>query len=381
MFKKFIFVIVLVIGFAGSSFSQEDTLMPKHEAELVSLLSQLRSSKGNEAKEAANLQFKKKLEEVLETPYSMMYPFDQLGTMGSVRSSDNLVRLFNWNVEQDDLSQKYYCYILRYDQRKEEFSVNELIDEAEPFNQSPQEILEAKDWYGALYYQIIPFDKGSRTMYALLGWDGYTQATNRKLIDVLYFSGNNPKLGSPVFRVGKESFKRIFYEHSEKATMSLRFDEKNERILFDHLSPESPALKGFYAYYVPDMSYDAFNLKNGRWYLEEDVIAVNKAVSTKIDVQYPSDKPGEIKSSKLKNTWINPSDKNSPTAGTPHVARTPDGEVVETDPAKNSDKTKKSKEDKEKEKRIKKDKRDPSKMYPYSELKKDKKQKWWRIKN
>ena len=35
---------------------------------------------------------------------------------------------------------------------------------------------------------------------------------------------------------------------------------------------------------MPDLSYDAFELKNGKWYLKEDVIAVNGKTSEKIEV-------------------------------------------------------------------------------------------------
>ena len=345
---------------------QVDTAMVNAEVRLAVLLNDLRSVKSFQEKEAANIKFKSELEKTIQLKGAMIYPFSKLSTLGSVYSPDYTLRLFNWNIEQADGSQVYYCLVLHYDDRKKEFNVSELIDNSFMLPPRPEDVLEKDNWYGALYYKIIPFEKGSRTMYALLGWDGYNPGTNRKLIDVMYFAGKSPRLGSPVFRVGKESFKRIFYEHSEKCSMSLKYDDKNERILFDHLSPESPNLEGFYAYYVPDMSYDAFKLKKGRWYLEEDVIAVNGKRAEKLNLRFP-DENGELKSKKVKNEWIDPSDSKSPVQGTPHVARKPneeidkDGKVVKTKP----EKVKKSK-----------DKRDPSKLYPYIDMKK-KKKRWF----
>jgi hypothetical protein len=200
-------------------------------------------------------------------------------------------------------------------------------------------------------------------MYTLLGWDGNSSSSNMKIIDVLYFSGNSAKLGSPVFKVGNQTFKRVFYEYSKKSTMSLRWDEKYQRILMDHLSPESPGLAGFYAYYVPDMSYDAFELKSSKWILKEDVVAVNAKKPEKIEIQVP-DTDGSLKDVKLKNKWIDPSDAGSPTGGLGHSAALPEGEI-----------TKDSKKDKVKKEKVKKskDKRDPSNQYPYSDLKKMKK--------
>jgi hypothetical protein len=367
--RKIINIFIVLISFSSASFAQIDTVLVKRELMLENLLKELRSVKNDSVKEKYNEAFRVLLEETILLPGAFDYPFQKLKTLGSIKSPDNAFRLFNWNVEQDDLTQKYYCYILRFDERKKEYFIKELIDNSIMLPEKPDDILDAENWYGALYYQIIPFEKGKKDMYTLLGWDGHTSMSNMKLIDVLYFSGNNPKLGSPVFKVGSSTFKRIFYEHSEKAIMSLRYDEKYERILFDHLSPESANLKGFYAYYVPDMSYDAFRLKNGKWYLEEDVIAVNPQGSDKLDIFVPDEKSGEVVSKKMKNKWMDPSDDKSPAGGNVHVARKPelpDG--------------KDGKEIKEKKKKrgwfkFKKDKRDPSKLYPYNDLKKSKRKK------
>ncbi len=351
-----------------TSFSQQDTSMLNAENELENLLLSLRKAENNQEKNQRNLLFKEKLSATLDSDKAMLYPFKRLTTVGIINSPDNLVRIFNWNVEQDDFSQKYFCFILRYDERKKEYKKIEL----EVFNDvmaiKPMEVLDSKSWYGGLYYQIIPFEKGNRDMYVLLGWDGSNSTSNMKIIDALYFSGNQVKLGSPVFKVGNQTFKRIFYEYSKKSTMSLRYDEKYDRILMDHLSPESPGLAGFYAYYVPDMSYDAFELKSGKWILKEDVIAINGKSAERIEILTPDDE-GNLKKVKMKNKWIDPSDSESPTGGNGHSAALPEGQV------KNDQKSKKAKTPRVKKS---KDKRDPSNQYPYSDLKKmKKKRKKW----
>jgi hypothetical protein len=361
-----IFLIFIFSSILG--YSQESTSLSKGENELEVLLTSLRNAEGNSEKKERNTLFKTKMEEVLKIEGAISYPFSRLKSVGFIDSPDKLVRIINWNVEQDDQSQKYYCFILRNDERKKEVQLIELTKGTDVMALRPSEILQSNQWYGALYYQIIPFEKGNRDMYTLLGWDGLSTTSNMKLIDVLYFSGNQAKLGSPVFKVGSETFKRLFFEHSEKTTMSLRYDAKYDRILMDHLSPESPNLVGHYAYYVPDLSYDAFVLKNGKWYLKEDVVAVNDKTAEKIEVLAP-DANGEIKKSKIKNKWENPSNPNAPAGGNNHEAALPEGEISEN--AKKNEK-------KQREKRswfVKKDKRDPSNQYPYSDLKKPKKKK------
>ncbi len=346
--------------------AQTVTSFQDNENELEQLLSSLRLAENNSEKKERNELFKTKLKEVLNLESSMTYNFNRLTTVGFILSPDGLVRIVNWNVEQDDKTQKYYCFIQHIDEKKKEYRLHELTKSYDVMAMRPTEILQSNQWYGALYYQIIPFEKGNRDMYTILGWDGLGSTSNMKLIDVLYFSGNQAKLGSPVFKVGNETFKRLFYEHSEKTTMSLRFDGKYNRILFDHLSPESPNLVGHYSYYVPDLSYDAFILKNGKWYLQEDVIAVNEKFEEKFEIEVP-DTEGKIKTVKVKNRWINPSDKDAPAGGNNHEAALPEGAPVDE---------KGKKPQKEKRKLFeKKDKRDPSNQYPYSDWKKPKKKK------
>ncbi len=359
------FFAILLLSFSVNA--QDISSLTTTENELEQLLKNLRQAENDSEKEELNSVFKEKLKSALSIEGSMNYPFKQLTTVGFISSPDKLVRIINWNVEQDDQSQLYYCFIQRYNEKDKETQLIELTKNKDVMSLRPTEVLQANQWYGALYYQIIPFEKGNRDMYVILGWDGLSTLSNMKLIDVLYFTGNSAKLGSPVFKVGSHTYKRLFYEHSEKTTMSLRYDAKYDRILFDHLSPESPNLVGHYSYYVPDLSYDAFALKNGKWYLKEDVIAVNARTVDKIEIEAP-DKNGEIKKSKIKNKWENPSNPDAPAGGNNHEAALPE------ENQKTAEKEKKEK--KEKGKLFKrKDRRDPSQMYPYSDLKTIKKKK------
>lgn len=321
--KTISFLFVVTICF--SSLAQE-TILAEREAKLVQLLNDLRSSENNKQKVIANKAFKGYLDSTLLLPGCFDYPFEKLTTMGSLRSSDNLIRLFNWNIEQDDQTQKYYCLILRYDPRKKEYEKSELIDNSVMLPAKPTEILEADQWYGALYYKILPIDKGSKTAYTLLGWDGNTTLSSMKVMDVLYFAGKSPRLGSPIFKNNGETLKRVFFEHSKKTTMYLNYDDQQNRIILDHLSPETPSMKGIYSFYVPDLSYDAYELKNNKWYLKEDVIGVNKHTTSKITVQTYDPKTGGIKEKDIKNKWIDPSDTDAPGGGAQHVATRPDQE-------------------------------------------------------
>ncbi len=351
--------VILVLFFLSDLIAQEDSLLVVREKQLVVLLNDLRSASKNSEKESKNKVFKEYLLETIKIKNAINYPFSKLTSIGTVSSDDKKIRLFNWNIEQDDQTQKYYCYILRYDERKKDYLISELIDNSFMIPARPDGVLEGKDWYGALYYKIIPISKGNKQMYTLLGLDANTSMSNIKLIDVLTFSGNNPKLGAPIFKTKTETLKRMFFEHSEKAFMSLKYESNFNRIIYDHLSPETPSMTGFYSYYVPDFSYDAFMLVKDKWVLTEDVVGVNGKTSEKLKVFVQNEK-GELEQKEIKDKWINPSDPSAAAGSSNHVAITPDSPLMPEDKTSLKDKLFKKKE--------KKYKTDTYSTYPYSEV-------------
>ena len=175
--------------------------------------------------------------------------------------------------------------------------------------------------------------------------------------------------------MGKETKKRVFFEHSKKTSMFLNYEPHRERIMMDHLSPESPALKQFRSYYVPDMSYDAFVYEGKKWVLQEDVIGINdNMVSTQKQEVTVMNSNGQLEKRTVKTQWKNPEDMTAPAGGSEHVAVTPEMEANEvTEPQKTD-------HEKELDKRVKKrDKRDPSELSILGDKKK--KRRWFRRKN
>jgi hypothetical protein len=136
----------------------------------------------------------------------------------------------------------------------------------------PDSVLCSRGWYGALYYDIIPFSYGGKTMYAVLGLDLNGMFTNGKVVDILSF-GKDGEIcfGAPVINMGGRIMSRKLFTYSSEVTMMLRFDSLNKRIVFDHLSPADPSFTGVYQYYGPDSSYDALELRDGIWWLVEDI--------------------------------------------------------------------------------------------------------------
>ena len=57
--------------------------------------------------------------------------------------------------------------------------------------------------------------------------------------------------------------------------MSLKYDQEQNKIIFNHLVPRDKNLEGLKEFYIPDGTFDAFNFKNNFWLLEMDIDARN----------------------------------------------------------------------------------------------------------
>ena len=216
-------IFFLLLSFlALNSLLNAQVLLEQKEIELNEKLLQLRSAKTDEEIERLNLLFKAEMSSFLKLDGIFTYPFKHLKTVAILDSPDESIRIINWNIEYTDFSYSYCAFVLSWDTKKKVAVVTELIDNLDPYSAKPDGIIDAKNWYGALYYKILPFLRNSKTEYLLLGWDGATTMSNFKLIDVLTFNGSNLKLGSPVFKQKKSVVNRVVFEYSEKAKISLR---------------------------------------------------------------------------------------------------------------------------------------------------------------
>jgi len=207
-----------------------------------------------------------------------------------VASADGKFRLFTWNVPISDGTNKYFGFI--------QFTTDSLMliplhsTETEPSGFDTKQ-LNPQTWYGALYYKLVEIEIGGQKAYTLLGWDGYTPNSNRKLIDIISFDkGGGIIFGMPVFKTDKGIKTRVVMEYAEKANMLLRYDyqaimvqkkkkirkENTWLIVMDHMVPMDLSMEGNRTYYVPSGdTYDGFVFRDGYWVLVENIDVMNKA--------------------------------------------------------------------------------------------------------
>jgi hypothetical protein len=215
----------------------------------------------------ANYKLIKTLVNALKTPNSFNYSFDSLKTISIQTSPDRLFRIFSWHVMNNDGSYRYYGTI-QMNNPDGKLQMFPLVDYTPLIKNVTDTITTNDKWYGAQYYRIISVLNNVKTpYYVLLGWKGNTVNSTKKVIEILYFKDGKAYFGMPVFDGDKEQplKKRTVFEYDRRASMVLNFEPSNNTVVFDHLAPPDPKLKGKFELYGPDLSYDGYKLVNGRW--------------------------------------------------------------------------------------------------------------------
>ncbi|RYE37053.1 MAG: hypothetical protein EOP42_01105 [Sphingobacteriaceae bacterium] len=261
-------ILLKLPGFAQTTAPDNQAKLKTYEDSLKTLGYNLVNNENDLERKNANYQFIRTFVNALKTPGSYRYKFDSVKTVSLIYAPDNQFRIFTWNVMNEDGSFRYYGTIqLNTNGALKMFPLTDYT----PFVTAPEDsVFTAQKWLGAQYYKIIKTGT-ENPYYVLLGWKGNTVKTTKKVIEVLSFKNNAPVFGLPVFDENAKTRKRIVFEYSRQASMLLRFVPDKELIVFDHLAPRDPKVKTDYSFYGPDLTYDGYQLKNGRWKLVQNL--------------------------------------------------------------------------------------------------------------
>ncbi|MDA3910662.1 MAG: hypothetical protein PF448_04805 [Bacteroidales bacterium] len=269
--NKKIYIIIFLFSLSGILSAQQNDNFLDDFQEIDALLTNAASYYKDEDKLEVNQEVKTLLKSVLESPNSFDAPVDSLKRISVLKSPDGNLRLFTWNLLFDDLTHTCYGFI-QYQAEKDKLLLYELKDFYILRDSMERKYSSHAEWYGAIYYDIIQKTDNKSTVYTLLGWRGRNALTQQKIVETLEFDRHNlPNFGKKRMRIGRSRKLRAVYTYSIKTQMILRFNEKQDIIVLDHLSPSDPKLEGYFEYYGPDYSYDAFEFDKGFWYFVSDI--------------------------------------------------------------------------------------------------------------
>lgn len=288
MFKiclLYLFIVLQLVSKSQNAVDSTFNYLKKIEAELKLLQNRVFFDKKESERVTANKQFIATWEKIVHYPQCLNYGFDSLREVSVLSPKDKKFKLITWDFPRDDGTHAFFGYLLVNNSKKikkglfrheiqNQYEGYVLIDNS-PLIKNPETYIGFTDkWFGMLYLSVIECDG----YYTLIGYDPNDKLTRKKFIDVLYFKPDGtPVFGKDVFKIPKKSPKRLQFEYSSQVSMSVRFNEKQNRIIYSHLAPnrEGDLLEGQFQFYGPDGSFDALELKKDRWILIEDIDARN----------------------------------------------------------------------------------------------------------
>jgi hypothetical protein len=217
----------------------------------------------------ADSQFIRSLVRTLKQPYSFYYPFDSLETISRLYAPDSSFRIFTWQFKKDD--QLFLQEgAIQMNQPDGSLKLYPLFD-ASMFTAKPLDSVRNRhNWIGAIYYRIIQKTYEGRKYYTLLGFDDFSETSNKKWMEVLTFGADGePRFGGPYFSFMEDSLHRHMQyrfniEYKKEATTRFNYDPEMDMVVYDHLTPEGDEPKKKDTY-IPDGDFEAFQWKEGRW--------------------------------------------------------------------------------------------------------------------
>lgn len=206
----------------------------------------------------------------LKKPYSFYYTFDSV-RISKLYAPDSSFRIFTWQVTKD---LTYYRQRGAIQMKTTDGSLKlfPLFDVSDFTNAPNDSVRDAAKWIGAIYYQVVLKTFNNKKYYTLLGRDDNNERTNKKWIDILTFNDDGkPQFGRNCFVYPNDGIKppqpcyRFCLEFRKNAGVMLRYDEKLDEILMDHLISENNDLETKSSL-IPYGDYEGFRWQNGKWY-------------------------------------------------------------------------------------------------------------------
>ena len=267
-------LLLILVIFAFPSIAQVKPLAVSDS--LGKLFSRLRENIPAEKKLGINDSITGILDSYAASDTVFNHKFSNLRFLGQVTAPDSLLKIITWNLILDDGANYYFCYLIKRDRKEGAGRIIKMKGSYTDKAERADTLYSAKDWYGALYYDLKPFEYNGSTHYIILGIDYGNSFITRKIIDAVTFGkGDEVTFGLNCFSDGKSLKQRVVFEYSSRAVMSLKF-ENDVTIVFDHLSPFSPQYRDNHQFYGPDFSFDSFSLDKGLWRYKADIDIKNK---------------------------------------------------------------------------------------------------------
>ncbi len=257
----------------------QTTISPFQQTEdkLKLYFRQMYASENDNSIDSLNSLIIEEFSSVLKNPKSFYCAWDSLNMIGQIHTEDKKLNIYSWYVRNSKGKFSYFGYI-QYNigtRKKPEVSFYPLINKSKGMKNPEMLNLSPENWLGCVYYKTYVFTYKRQSYYTLLGYDFNNDFSSKKIIEVLLFDKEGVPVFGGDFHLELQNVKRMILEYSAQLVISIKFDEKLQMIVLDHLVPFEPMFTGNYRFYGPDGSYDGLKFQKGSFLLQKDVDARN----------------------------------------------------------------------------------------------------------
>lgn len=213
---------------------------------------------------AADL-FQEQFELMLNTPDSYVHTFESLKWISQLTAEDNKFRIFSWIVADENMISKTYGYL--------QFADGKIIilnDTGEMNTDLEYEQTSNVDWFGAIYYHIMPFVSYGQTDYILFGYRQISKFDKVKVLEVLSIEEDQVTFGKELFIKEIENERddiktRILLTYSADANVTLNYNASMGMIVYDNLIPRMGRIEGQGPTQLPDGSFIGYKQEEDKW--------------------------------------------------------------------------------------------------------------------
>lgn len=293
-------VIVATLMVCAFGYGQDKELMNGYQTRLQALFDRVQNAPTDNERYLANEEAVQVLGEALAEEGSENWKWNFTKYVSVLRSPDKVFTIITWPVVRDNGEYECFGFVQskgKDEDDEEELKVYELHDHSEEIINREEMTLDADNWLGAVYQEIIQTSYEGKTFYTLLGWNGCSMLTQRKVIEPIQINARNgkPQFGQALFKKEKNK-RRVILEYNKEAMVYLGYEQqlsvskenvrvkkdgrmvmsqvsheqKEQMIIFDEIEPQVEGMEGLYQYYVPSGKEMAYVFVNGKWELRPD---------------------------------------------------------------------------------------------------------------
>ncbi len=210
----------------------------------------------------------------LKSNNSFYFPFDSLFSISRLYAPDSSFKIFTWQLM---LNENNYIQhgAIQMNTKDGALKLIPLFDKSDLIQDIETPITTNLNWIGAIYYKISETEYQGTKYYTLIGFDEYSQETNRKIIEVLHFENEYPVFGGDFFSLNEnksenKSISRYVMEYKKNAGPRLNYDDELKIIIKEHLISETKE-SNKKSTLIGEGEYDGFTWKDGKWIFLYDI--------------------------------------------------------------------------------------------------------------